>query len=230
MKKYSKSIVLAACVIACGAQAMSGNVIAGEINKKTFRFKVTEDQEHGHEAKKQASAPAPHERTELPPTANQLKFNLPMSKVERQEILSRSKKQINTLTNSSMAAPPVSTPACKDMNVLATYSGSALADYIVNLPSYECTYGLFSLTSAQGATIYSPSNVNAIVSRFSQEASNYNASNWALVSTALYLRAGYYLASGSTISPMNASVMTNLRSPISQLINGTKLYDETFAR
>lgn len=227
MKQQNKSIILAACMLACAAQVMTVSVYAGELNKKTTRLQLIEEQEHGQEVTKQKSAPPPRVRTELPPSPSQLKYDLPLSKVDRQSLYSPTPKQsiqLNSASSKQLLPPPVSTPECKDMNTLATYSGTALADYLVNLPSYECTYGLFSLTAAQGATVYSANNINAIVSRLTQEANNYNANNWALLNTVLYLRAGYFLASSNTIPTPAASVITNLRAPIYQLINGTKLY------
>ena len=182
---------------------------------------ISDDHEHAHRAQKQAQAPSPHQPSLFPPTADQIKFKLPLSKVERQQYLNKAAKP-SDLASQRMAAAP--TPACKDMNLLATYSGAALANYLVSLPDYECTYGLFSLSASQGATIYSAQNMSAVVSRFTQEAGNYNASNIALVNLTLYLRAGYYLASGGTIPAFPTSTLTSLRAPVKQLIDGTSLY------
>lgn len=161
-------------------------------------------------------APMPHQRQSLPPSVEQQKYQLAPTTKPRYDLLPR--QQRNSLT------PLSATPECKDMTKLATYSGAALADYLVNLPDFECTYGLFSLTPAQGATIYSAANLNAIASRFTQEAGSYNASNMALVNLALYLRAGYYLAEGGTIAQPAQSVKTTLRTPIKQLAESTRLY------
>ena len=161
-------------------------------------------------------APMPHQRQSLPPSLEQQQFNLPPTSKPRHDLLPRQQRN-------SMVAQ-LATPDCKDMNKLATYSGAALADYLVSLPDYECTYPLFSLTAAQGATVYSDANWKAIVSRFDREASNYNASNMALVNLALFLRAGYYLASGGTIAAPAQSLVVSLRSPIKRLADGTQLY------
>ena len=161
-------------------------------------------------------APMPHQRQSLPPSAEQSKYLLAPTSKPRYDLLPR--QQRNSLT------PLATTPACQDMDKLASYSGAALADYLVGLPDYECTYGLFALTPAQGATVYSAANLNAIASRFAQEAGSYNASNMALVNLALYLRAGYYLASGGTIAQPAQSLTVALRTPIKQLVDGTRLY------
>ncbi len=130
-------------------------------------------------------APMPHQRSSLPPTAEQKKFNLPPTKATRADLgLGKNKNQ------KAMIAPPPSAD-CTNMTTLGTYSGDALADYIVNLPSYDCHYGLFSLNASDAANIYSPANFNAVVNRFTQEAAKYNASNLAVVNPLTYLRSGY---------------------------------------
>src|SRR3954467_6538651 len=96
-------------------------------------------------------APMPHQRQTLPPSVEQQKYQVAPTTKPRYDLLPR--QQRNSLT------PLSATPDCKDMNKLATCSGAALADYLGNLPDYECTYGLFSLTSAQGATVYSAANM-----------------------------------------------------------------------
>ncbi|MYM30853.1 collagenase [Duganella sp. CY15W] len=161
-------------------------------------------------------APMPHQRQSLPPTAEQSQFKLPATTKPRYDLLPKEQR--------SRLKAQLATPECKDMNKLASYSGAALADYLVNLPDYECTYGLFSLSAAQGATVYSASNWSAIASRFTQEAGNYNATNLALVNLALYLRAGYYLSSGGTIPEPAQTLKMSLRAPIKQLADGTQLY------
>lgn len=206
----SKTLVLTGLIAAC----FSGFAVAGE-------------HEHGNENQKLKQAPRPHERTAFPPTVSQSKFNLPPTKSELQQLKAKT-PNFNLKSGAESFAAPATT-ACKDMAVLATYSGAALANYLVALPNPECTYGLFSLSASQGATVYSAANMNAVVSRFTQEATSYNASNIALVNLALYLRAGYYLASGGTITAPASSVMTNLRAPIKQLIDGNSLYADNTA-
>lgn len=172
--------------------------------------------------------PMPHIRQKLPPTQEEQQYLLPPTHKVRTDLMTPAqlktyKKQAAQQTSRSIK-PQATTPDCQDMNKLASYSGSALADYIVNLPDYECHYGLFSLSASQAATIYSPSNFAAVASRFVTEAGNYNASNMALVNLLIYLRAGYYLADGGTISAPSSSLVTTLRPAIKQLIDGTTLY------
>lgn len=160
-------------------------------------------------------APMPHARQTLPPSAEQSRYNLPPSAQPRRDLLPRQLRN-------SVAAPLADD--CKDMNRLAGYSGAALADYLVGLPSYECTYPLFSAAPDLAARIYSGANLDAIASRFSQEAARYNASDMALVNLALYLRAGYYQASGGGIAELPAALTTTLRAPIRQLVDGSALF------
>ena len=169
----------------------------------------------GHQHKRLGQAPQPHARQSLPPSVEQSTFNLPPTTKPRYDLMPRSGSRIQPLS---------ATPECKNMDTLAAYSGSALAAYLVSLPDYECTYPLFSLTGAQAAKVYSAANFSAVVSRFTQEASAYNAGNQALVNLALYLRAGYYLA-GSNVIPVPASAQTvALRAPIRQLAEGSALF------
>ncbi|MBR7799002.1 M9 family metallopeptidase [Undibacterium fentianense] len=214
MKRNS---IIAVAILAANATSMA------PVNA-AIQSEQAERHEHEHKALKQA--PRPHARMALPPSAEQVKFNLPQSKKDVQALYRTNNNSAATKTAPSMAPlmAPAPTAACKDMTTLANYSGAALANYLVSLPDPECTYGLFSLTSAQGAGIYSATNMNAVASRFTQEASSYNASNIALVNLTLYLRAGYYLASGGTIVAPSSTVMTNLRAPIKQLIDGSALY------
>ena len=202
------------------AALLAANVTGIAVAGSAVKLAHTEGAEHDHQPLKQA--PRPHARTTLPPSAEQVKYNLPQSKKDVQALYASNKNSAASKSTPLMAPAP--TVACKDMTTLANYSGAALANYLVSLPDPECTYGLFSLTSAQGAGIYSATNLNAVASRFTQEASSYNASNIALVNLTLYLRAGYYLASGGTIAAPSSTVMTNLRAPIKQLIDGNALY------
>ncbi len=169
----------------------------------------------GHSHKRLAQPPKPQHRQSLPPTIEQSKYDLAPTTKPRYDL---------TPPKLNMVQPLAATPECKNMDTLASYKGSALANYLVNMPDYECTYPLFSLTPAQAAVVYSPANVSAIVSRFSTEAFAYNATNRAVVNLALYLRAGYYLAGSDIIAPIPASVTTSLRYPIQRLAEGTALY------
>lgn len=170
---------------------------------------------HGIEATRLKQTQAPHTRTTLPPSQEQAKYNLAPTSKARTDLGVQAKT--NGLANAT-------TPACQDMNTLASYSGSALADYIVALPDYECHYGLFSLTSTQAAKVYSAANFQAVANRFVQEAASYNASNIKLVNLLIYLRAGYYLASGNVMPAPAASLITTLRTPIKNLLDGNQLF------
>lgn len=169
----------------------------------------------------------------LPPSLEQIKYDLPPSSKPRLDLqLNRSNTaklpnkhaliQSANDANANLAA----TPACEDMAKLATYQGAALADYLVSLPNYECHYGLFSLTSAQANVVYSAANLDAVARRFVSEAAAYNASNIKLVNLLIYLRAGYFLASGKVINQPASGVATTLRPAINKLVNGNALFQE----
>jgi microbial collagenase len=160
--------------------------------------------------------PAPHQRTTLPPTPEQSKYDLAPTRKPRNDLMPRNMK--------ASATPMAATPQCKDMNTLAGYSGAALAEYVATLPDYECTYPLFSAAPSLAATIYSSANVSAVASRLASEASSYNASNMKLVNLVLYLRAGYYQASGGAIPALTESVRAPLRNTLHSLLQGSSLY------
>jgi microbial collagenase len=195
-----KTIVLAGLISACFS---------------SLSYAKQADEGHTHERLKQA--PMPHARQSLPPTVEQQRFNVAETLKPRQDLMP---KQPELGRMSLMAA----TPECKNMDTLTNYNGAALADYLVAMPDFECTYPLFSLTAAQAAKAYSAANMNAVAARFAQEASAYNASSRALVNLALYLRAGYYLSSGGTIATPSAAYTAALRAPIKNLVEGTVLY------
>ena len=159
-------------------------------------------------------AEPPHQRQALPPSAEQSRYGLPPTSKPRYDLMPR-KGAVLALQ---------ATPECKNMATLASYRGSALADYLARLPDYECTYPLFSLGAPQAAQIYSAENINAVVSRFSQEASAYNAGNGKLANLALYLRAGYYLAGSNVVTGPGMAQTAALRAPIRQLVEGATLY------
>ncbi|PFH07767.1 microbial collagenase [Collimonas sp. PA-H2] len=167
-------------------------------------------------------APMPRARQTLPPSPEQSRFNLSPSKKPRTDLLPPLTRPAAGNRSKSTAAAP----DCRDMDVLTGYDGNALADYIVNLPDYECHYGLFSLTAAQAAKAYSAGNFSAVANRFTQEARTYNAGSRALVNLLIYLRAGYYLASSNVISAPSSSLLAALRPPIRQLVDGDFLFRE----
>ncbi|WP_414648962.1 M9 family metallopeptidase [Collimonas sp.] len=167
-------------------------------------------------------APMPRARQTLPPSPEQSKYNLPPTKKPRVDLIDPKSRQARENRAKAMAT----TPGCTDMNKLASYDGSALADYIVNLPDYECHYGLFSLNTEQATKVYSAGNFNSVAERFVQESMKYNADNMALVNLLIYLRAGYYLASSNVIANPSASLLATLRPPIRQLVDGVNLFRE----
>jgi len=169
----------------------------------------------GHEQKLK-QAPAPHERQTLPPTAEQTKYDLAPTRKPRNDLMPRNLK--------ASMAPTLATTQCKDMNTLASYSGAALADYVANLPDYECTYPLFSVDTSLATGIYSSANVSAVASRMASEAASYNGSNMKLVNLVLYLRAGYYQASNGTIPALTESVRAPLRTALHSAVRGSALY------
>ena len=166
--------------------------------------------------------PMPRERQTLPPSEDQVRYNLSPTQKPRTDLLPRnqSAKQASTLA---------ATADCKDMNKMATYSGAALADYLVNLPDFECTYPLFAVSGTQATTIFSQANMSAVVTRLAQLAPGYNATNMAVVNLVLYLRAGFYVADGGAIAQPAASLKTALRNPVMQLIDGSALYQSNAA-
>ena len=173
-----------------------------------------------HIATASKQAPMPRTPQALPPSLEQIKFQLPESKKPRTDLLPSTSKANKLQASSTLA----SNPDCEDMNKLASYSGAALAEYIVNLPSYECHYGLFSLNSTDGAKVFSANNFAAVTSRFITEAAAYNASNMKLVNLLIYLRAGYYLAGNNVIAQPATNLMTSMRPAIGALIDGNSLY------
>lgn len=173
-------------------------------------------QAHADSGSKLHQPPAPHQRQTLPPTLEQSKYDLAPTRKPRNDLMPRSLK--------TSMAPMSATPQCKDMNTLASYSGAALAEYVATLPDYECTYPLFSAAPALATSIYSSANVTAVANRLASEAASYNGTNMKLVNLVLYLRAGYYQASGGTIPALTESVRAPLRTAIHGLVQGSGLY------
>lgn len=178
-------------------------------------------QAHADSGDKLHQAPAPHQRQTLPPSAEQAKYDLAPTRKPRNDLMPRQMK-------SSMKAM-AATPACSNMNTLASYSGAALAEYIATLPDYECTYPLFSVANPLATNIYSAANVSAVTTRLQSEAASYNASNMKLVNLVLYLRAGYYQASGGSIPALTESVRAPLRTTLHSLVQGSALYGDNTA-
>jgi microbial collagenase len=191
-------------------------LLAGLLSAAFSTLAHAQQAHDGHTHKGLGQAEKPHARQTLPPSIEQSLYQLPPTSKPRTDLMIKG--------SASGRQQALATPECKNMTTMSQYNGTALADYIVNLPDYECTYPLFSIDAATAAKIYSSSNFAAIVSRFSREAETYNATNRALVNLALYLRAGYYLAGSNTIPLPAASQTTALRAPIKALAEGTTLY------
>ncbi|QEL55946.1 M9 family metallopeptidase [Chromobacterium paludis] len=165
-----------------------------------------------HQAQAKSRQPAaPRLWRQLPPTDFQSRYRLQ----DKRSVIGKPSKKL---------ALHAATAQCQDMNALASHSGADLANYLVSLPDYTCTYGLFALDKPLAATIYSAANLNAAASRFSQEAAGYNASSMALVNLTLYLRAGYYLAGSGTLPALDPNLQTTLRPGIKQLADGAALF------
>jgi microbial collagenase len=191
---------------------LAGLVTATALASSAALAAPQETEGHTHQRLKQAQKP--HQRQALPPSAEQSRYNLPPTSKPRHDLMPRK-------AGVTAFAP---TPACKNMDTLASYRGAALADYLATLPDYECAYPLFALTASQAALVYSPANINAIITRFGQEAASYNAGSGKLVNLALYLRAGYYLAGSNVVAPPTTAQTVALRAPIRQLVEGSALY------
>ncbi|MGM9481880.1 collagenase [Roseateles sp. NT4] len=162
-----------------------------------------------HDDPKQ-QAPRPSQRSALPPSPEQAQYQLQTAPRDAAKLVAGRVK--------ALAARP-----CEDMSVLAGLQGSALADYIANLPAFDCHYGLFSLSGTRAASVFSAANVTAVAQRFAQEAASYDATNIRLVNLTLYLRAGYYLASGGSGPALPAAVRDVTRNAIGTLIDNGRL-------
>ncbi len=186
---------------------------------------------HVHQVGQAKEAPAPRIPQSLPPSAEQIKFDLAPTTKPRLDLMpsTNSASQLRStnhsrlqLKSAQLVAAPANDP-CRDMNVMASYSGAALADYVANLPDFECHYPLFSLSAAQDSVIFSPANYAAVAERFVTEAARYDASNIKLLNLVIYLRAGYFLSDAST-QKVPASILTTLRPAIHQLLDGDTLF------
>ncbi|MDQ1830005.1 M9 family metallopeptidase [Massilia scottii] len=198
-------------------------LLAGLVSACFSSVTYAKQADDGHTHQRLNQAQMPHARQTLPPTVEQQRFNVAPTVKPRTDLMPKATENGRMSMNMNMNLL-AATPECKNMDTLTTYNGAALADYLVAMPDYECTYPLFSLTPAQAAKAYSAANLNAVATRFAREASTYNASSRALVNLALYLRAGYYLGSGGVIATPSAAFTASLRAPIKNLVEGTVLY------
>ncbi len=159
----------------------------------------------------------------LPLSPEQAAYNLPLSKQDRTTLQQSTQPRQSGLRSKRSAAAD---DGCRDMNALAGYRGAALADYVVNLPDYECHYGLFSVDKTLAAKIFSGENVHAVASRLVQELYRYDASNLALVNLLIYLRSAYYQYDVSGLADQVPGLAVALRPYIRQSIEGDALFRE----
>lgn len=157
-------------------------------------------------------APRPSPRSAQPPTPEQSQYRLQTAP------RTAAKPVAGRMSTLAATARP-----CENMDVIAGLQGSALADYIANLPAFDCHYGLFSLSGSRATTVFSAANVAAVAQRFAQEAAGYDATNIRLVNLTLYLRAGYYLAGSNTVATPATSVRDVTRSAIGGLLDSGRL-------
>lgn len=165
---------------------------------------------HGQRTRLQRPA-APQLWHRRPPSAQQSRFQLP--------------DRLN-LAGHPLKRPLVrgASAECHDLDRMATYRGSALVAYLLDLPDAECTYGLFSAAPAQASVLYSPENLAAVSARFAQEAAAYRADNASLLYLTLYLRAGYYLAHNGVLPEPDADLSVRLRQAIGKLLDDPGLF------
>ncbi|MGY4730912.1 collagenase [Burkholderia pyrrocinia] len=170
----------------------------------------------------QKQARMPRVPQNLPVSAEQAEYNLPLSEQDR-AALTKPLKQMPPAKRSKRSPPGAD---CRDMLILTQYRGAALADYVANLPGYECHYGLFSVDKTLAAQIFDAENVHAVASRFVQEIYRYDASNLTLVNLLIYLRSAYYQYDVSGVVDPIPSLAVSLRPYIKQSLEGDALYRE----
>ncbi|HEY8879936.1 MAG TPA: collagenase [Roseateles sp.] len=163
---------------------------------------------HDHSAEQ---APRPSQRSALPPSPEQAQYRL----------LTPPRDAAKPITG-RMTALAAARP-CEDMNVLAGLQGSALADYVANLPAFDCHYGLFGMSGTKAAGVFSAGNVTAVAQRFAQESGSYDATSIRLVNLTLYLRAAYYVASGGNGPMPPAAVRDVTRNAVGGLLDSGRL-------
>ncbi|ABM99701.1 subfamily M9A unassigned peptidase [Burkholderia mallei NCTC 10229] len=158
----------------------------------------------------------------LPLSPDQAKYDLPLSKYDRATLM-------EPLRRKQSAKPDRRTRPgadCRDMSIMTQYHGTALADYIANLPDYECHYGLFSIDRAMAAQIFNSENVWAVASRLTQEINRYDATNITLVNLLIYLRAAYFQYDAAQLADPIPGLVVWLRPYILQSLSGDALYLE----
>ncbi|MDW9235309.1 collagenase [Burkholderia thailandensis] len=170
----------------------------------------------------QKQARMPRMPQNLPVSPEQAEYNLPLSEQDRAALTKPSQLK-QQAKRSKRSAPGAD---CRDMSAMTRYRGAALADYIANLPDYECHYGLFSVDKTLAQQIFNAENVHAVASRFVQEVYRYDASNLILVNLLIYLRSAYYQYDVSGIADPIPDLAVWLRPYIKQSLEGEALYRE----
>ncbi|MET3632276.1 collagenase [Burkholderia sp. 572] len=170
----------------------------------------------------QKQALMPRVPQNLPVSPEQAAYNLPLSEQDR-TALTKPLQQLQPAKRSKRSAPGAD---CRDMSVMTQYRGTALADYIANLPDYECHYGLFSVDQTLAARVFNAENVNAVANRFVREVYRYDASNLILANLLIYLRSAYYQYDVSGIANPIPNLAVSLRPYIKRSLDGDALYRE----
>ncbi|KVV45842.1 collagenase [Burkholderia territorii] len=158
----------------------------------------------------------------LPPSPDQVHYNLPSSKLDRVFLNDKARLQRATADHKRS----VQDSECRDMAAMTQYRGAAMADYIANLPDYECHYGLFSVENKLAERIFDAENVHAVASRLVQELHRYDASNLILVNVLIYLRSAYYQYEVTELVDPLPGLVVKLRPYIWQSLAGDALYRE----
>ena len=171
----------------------------------------------------QKQARMPRVPQNLPVSPEQAEYNLPLSEQDRTSLTKPSQLKRQPAKRSKRSA---SGADCRDMSVMTQYRGAVLADYIANLPDYECHYGLFSVDKTLAAQIFNVENVHAVASRFVRDIYHYDASNLILVNLLIYLRSAYYQYDVSGIADPIPNLAIWLRPYIKQSLEGDALYRE----
>ncbi|GAB3625603.1 Microbial collagenase [Pandoraea terrae] len=112
------------------------------------------------------------------------------------------------------------------MSEMTKYTGSALADYIENLPNQECHDGLFSIDRVLAGAVFSGDNLHAVASRFVQAIYEYDATNLKLINLIIYLRAAYQVYERENLENPYPMLHVWLRPYIEQSLEGDALFKE----
>ncbi|GAB3629768.1 collagenase [Pandoraea terrae] len=112
------------------------------------------------------------------------------------------------------------------MSQMTEYEHLDLANFVANLPEYECHYGLFSLDGALANDVFSAENLHGVALRLIDEIYEYDASNLKLVNLLIYLRAAYYVFATKNLANPLPELKIWLRPYIKQGLAGDALFKE----